>query len=137
MYVVDTSSLQQLFRCYSRERFPTLWIRFDELVERGAIISTQQVMREIEQRNKKNGELEWAKANKELFPSSTEKELQFLRKIYEVPRFRQTIPTDIRNPNTPADPFLIARAKIVGGTVITQEREPPNQSTHTKHLQIL
>ena len=59
MYVIDTSSLQQLFRCYSQERFPTLWQRFDELVAYGTITSIRQVMREIEQRNKKDGEVEW------------------------------------------------------------------------------
>ena len=127
MYVIDTSSLQQLFRCYSQERFPTLWQRFDELVAYGTITSIRQVMREIEQRIKKDGEVEWVRAHQDLFPGSTEQELHFLRTIFEVAHFRHTIPENVRNPNTSADPFLIARAKVVGATVITQEREPPKE----------
>jgi len=137
IYVIDTSSWQQLFGCYRRARFPTLWQLFDELVASGAIISVSHVLREIENRDKKNDELEWAKAHLELFPRVSEKESQFLREIYAVPRFRHVVPTEIRDDDVDeeqdedsgadADPFLIARAKILDGMVITQERERGNR----------
>ena len=136
-YVIDTSSWQQLFGCYGRERFPTLWSQFGELVAGGKITSIRHVLREIENRNKNNGELEWANAHLELFPSLKENESQFLRKIYAVPRFRHVIPTEIRDDDeeedqdedsdTDADPFLIARARAIAGMVITQERERGNR----------
>ena len=135
--MIDTSSWQQLFGCYKRVRFPTLWQLFDELVASGAIISVSHVLREIENRDKKNDELEWAKAHTNLFPDVNEEEFQFLREIFQVPRFRHVVPTEIRDDdvdknqdedsNTDADPFLIARANAIDGMVITQERERGNR----------
>ncbi len=126
-YVIDTSSFQQLFGCYKRARFPSLWNKFDELVDCGAITSIEHVMREIRDRGKSNGELEWAEAHTELFPRITENESLFLRRIFDEPRFRHVVPTDIRDTDAPADPYLIARAKTIDGMVITQERERGNR----------
>ncbi len=136
-YVIDTSSWQQLFGCYGQERFPTLWIQFGELVAGGAITSIKHVLREIENRDKNNGELEWANAHLDLFHAVSEKESQFLRELYAVPRFRHVVPTEVRDDDTDeeqdedwdsdADPFLIARAKNIDGMVITQERERGNR----------
>ena len=145
--MIDTSSWQQLFRCYRRMRFPTLWRMFDELVASGAIISVSHVLREIEIRDKNNDEVEWAKAHTNLFSDLQEQEIQFLQQIFQVPRFRHVVPhyladTDAdemafefadvdkhgeENTDESADPFLIARAKILDGMVITQERERGNR----------
>ncbi len=126
-YIVDTSSFQQLFGCYKRVRFPSLWKEFDELVNCGAITSIQHVMREISHRDKGNGELEWAKKNSDLFPSITENETEFLREIFKEPRVRHVVPTDIRDTQAAADPYLVARARSIKGMVITQERERGNR----------
>ena len=96
IYVIDTSSWQQLFTCYRRLRFPTLWQLFDELVASGAIISVSQVLREIENRDKKNDELEWAKAHADIFSDANEQEIQFLREIFQVPSFRHVVPNYLR-----------------------------------------
>lgn len=47
-YVFDTNAFSQLFHSYYRNRFPTLWEQFDELIEDGEITSTREVSREIE-----------------------------------------------------------------------------------------
>lgn len=36
-YVFDTGPLRNLFRYFYRERFPTLWERFDILVEEALV----------------------------------------------------------------------------------------------------
>ena len=138
-YVIDTSSWQQLFGCYRRERFPTLWHQFDELISGGAITSIRHVLREIENRDKNNGEFQWANAHLELFPRVSGIDWQFLQEIYAVPRFRHVVPAEIRDDDsdedqhedsdTDADPFLIARANAIDGMVITQERERGNRVT--------
>ncbi len=147
IYVIDTSSWQQLFTCYRRLRFPTLWQLFDELVASGAIISVSQVLREIENRDKKNDELEWAKAHAGLFSDANEQEIQFLSEMFQVPSFRHVVPAYLRETDydarnykfedmfkeatdehdESADPFLIARARNLDGMVITQERERGNR----------
>jgi hypothetical protein len=70
MYVFDTSPLLTLFRTFYRRRFPTLWAQFDALVEDGSIVSTREVLREIE-----DGPVDtlrdWCIGKKELFPAPT------------------------------------------------------------------
>jgi hypothetical protein len=47
-YVFDNSPLSTLFRNYYRKTFPSLWQRFDQLVDDGRLVSTREVFREIE-----------------------------------------------------------------------------------------
>ena len=127
IYVFDTTSWQQLFGCYSRCRFPTLWKLFDELVALHRVTSIEQVMNEIERRDKKNGELEWARENPDVFPVLSHIDSLLLGEIYKEPRFRHVVSIDQRDAQAPADPYLIARANAIGGMVITQERERGNR----------
>lgn len=129
IYVFDTSSVQQLFLCYHVERFPSLWRRFDELIQIRTITSVEQVLQEIGNRDKKHGELEWAQNHPDLFPRITANESQFFHQLYQEPRFRHVVPIDIRDRNTPADPYLIARANALDGMVISQERVRGNRVT--------
>ena len=46
-YVFDTNAFSQLFHSFYRNRFPTLWGQFDELIANGDITSTREVAREI------------------------------------------------------------------------------------------
>ena len=121
-YVLDTSSWQQLFGCYNSDRFPSLWRNFNILVFSGAVISTEQVLNEIRNRDRKNGEVEWANEHNALFPGLTNDLSLFLSRILAFPRFGHTVPTNTRGPSAPADVFLIALAADIGGAVITEER---------------
>jgi len=66
-YVFDTNAFSQLFHSYYRNRFPTLWEQFDELVENGEITSTREVAREIEG-DRVVALREWAANQRSLFP---------------------------------------------------------------------
>ena len=59
-YVFDNSPLSALFRNYYRKTFPSLWHRFDQLVDDGRLVSTREVFREIED-GPSETLLEWAK----------------------------------------------------------------------------
>ena len=91
--------------------------------------------------------LNWATAHRNLFPDVNEQEFQFLREIFQVPRFRHLVPDYVldsdydedthefaeadkfeeEKTDESADPFLIARAKILDGMVISQERKRGNR----------
>jgi hypothetical protein len=47
IYIFDTSPLSSLFRNFYRRRFPSLWEKFDALVDNGQILSVREVLREI------------------------------------------------------------------------------------------
>jgi hypothetical protein len=89
-YVFDTSPLSTLFRNYYRRRFPTLWRHFDELVGNDEIVSTREVLREIE-----DGAVEslrdWAAEYNNLFAAPNAEEGAFVGQIYAVQHFQQNI----------------------------------------------
>ncbi|KAB2850428.1 MAG: DUF4411 family protein [Hyphomicrobiaceae bacterium] len=125
-YVFDTSPLSVLFRNYYRNVFRRLWRDFDALVDAGQILSTREVLREIE-----GSPLEamrtWADENKELFPAPTAEEAQVVLRIFAVPHFQNNIEgKKLLRGGLLADPFVIARASIAGASVVTMETLKPN-----------
>jgi hypothetical protein len=126
IYAFDTSALSALFRNYYRDVFRTLWTGFDQLVSDGRIVSTREVLREIE-----DGSLDelrqWAAANKKLFATPTADEGAFVAAIYAIPHFQHNIETrKLLNGGNLADPFIIARARVAGAAVVTTERLRPH-----------
>ena len=120
-YVSDTNALSLLFRSCYRKRFPTLWDKFDSLVEIGDITSTREVGREI-----KDCPVEelrtWAKNNKDIFPTPITQEGEFITKIFQLRHFQQVIEKKkLLRGGKNADPFIVARAKVLSATVITLE----------------
>ncbi len=125
-YVFDTNALSQLFHSYYRGRFPTLWLQFDELVEEGQITSTREVGREIEG-DRVLALREWARGQRDLFPTPNAAEASFVGRIFAVAHFLQIIERKkLLRGGLNADPFIIARAHAIGGTVVTLEGEPRN-----------
>jgi hypothetical protein len=121
MYVFDNSPLSVLFKNYYRSRFPTLWNNFDALVGGGGIVSTREVVREIE--DSSIAELrDWAKKNPAIFTIPNAAEGAFVAKIYSVAHFQQNIEQQkLLKGGRNADPFVIAKAATDGKTVVTME----------------
>ena len=125
-YVFDTNAFSQLFHSYYRNRFPTLWANFDVLVANGSITSTREAFREIED-DRVAALREWAVNHRELFPAPTADEAAFVARIFSVRHFQQVIDQKkLYKGGKNADPFIIARAAVTGGTVVTMESEPKN-----------
>ncbi len=125
-YVFDSNSLMNLFWHYYPRRFPTLWEKFDALVSGGELISVREVYNEIG--SSEDSLAIWAKKQKNtLFLESTAEELKFVGEIFQVRHFQAMIRKQERLKGKPvADPFVIARAKISGACVITQEKNTKN-----------
>lgn len=125
IYVLDTNSFRELERYYP-DIFTTFWELFQAEVDKGDIVSVREVWREL-QACPETSVIEWAKTNSEIFRPPTPAEAAFVGQIFAVPHFGQLISAKAQTTGQPvADPFLIAAAKIYGGTVITQERLKPN-----------
>ncbi len=127
-YVFDSDSLINLFRHYYPERFPTLWEKFDALVSAEELISVREVFNEIGSSEDSLGT--WAKKQKStLFLETTVEEFKFVAEIFQVQNFHfQTmVRKQERLKGKPvADPFVIARAKILSACVVTQEKNTEN-----------
>jgi len=125
VYVLDTSFIIRLHENYYRETFASLWERFDAMLAAGQFTSTREVKRELEEQN--DAATEWAEANSELFATPTAGEGKFVTGIYAVKHFQQNIETKkILKGGKNADPFVIARAAAVKGTVLTMEQTKPH-----------
>jgi hypothetical protein len=125
-YCFDNSPLSALFKNYYPARFPSLWGKFDGLVEEGKLISTREVLREVE-----DSQIEslrnWAAVNQGLFVTPTAAEGQFVTQIYAVKHFQQNIEQQkLYRGGRNADPFVIAKASVDGRTVVTMEQLKPN-----------
>lgn len=126
MYVFDTSPFSALFKSFYRRRFPTLWTQFDGLAEDGTITSTREVGRELERYGNEECQ-EWLRNHREIFTTPTAAEANVVRRIYEVEHFQQNIELKkLQKGGLNADPFVVAKAAVNEGTVVTLERAPPN-----------
>lgn len=126
MYVFDNSPLSALFKNYYRNRFPTLWERFDGLIDDGEILSTREVLREVE-----DGSIEtlrdWCVQHRAIFHTPTAAEGAIVGRIYSVNHFQQNIEQrKLLRGGRNADPFVIAKAAIDNGCVVTMEKFKEN-----------
>lgn len=126
IHVFDTSSLRELQHFYPAI-FRSIWPRLDALVHDGLLVSTKEVLRELETQNVSEDVLLWCKSNKHIFAVPTAAELQFVTTILSYAHFQALISKQAQLRGSPvADPFVIALAKIAGGTVVSEERLKPN-----------
>jgi len=126
IYVFDTSSFVVLKNFYP-SRFPTLWKKIDQLVRAKRLVSTREVLNELESREGEDFILDWAKSRKQVFPIPTNEELQFVNRIFSVPHFQSLIgQKSILKGSPVADPFVIGAAKVRDGFVVSEETKKPN-----------
>jgi hypothetical protein len=126
IYMFDTSSIRSLQHFYPNV-FKTIWYRLDGLVQKQKLISTREVWNELGRQNVSADVLAWAKQNKQIFTTPDAAELLFVAQILQIKHFQSLIGEQQRLKGTPvADPFVIACAKIKGGTVVTEEQLKPN-----------
>jgi hypothetical protein len=126
IYVFDTSSIRSLQHFYPSV-FKTIWDGLDGLVQQQNLVSTREVWNELVRQNVSADVLAWAKQNKQIFTTPNAAELQFVVQIFQIKHFQSLIGEQQRLKGTPvADPFIIACAKINGGTVVTEEQIKPH-----------
>jgi hypothetical protein len=126
MHVFDSNSFGVL-RNYFPDRFPTFWDLFDRSVAAGEIISVREVERELEVHEPSEWILERLKPHKGFFSVPENAETTFVARIFGEKHFQALVGEKERLAGKPvADPFLIARAKVREGCVVTEEKFKPN-----------
>lgn len=122
MYVFDTNSLSIILKHYYPERFPSLWVKLNEMLQNEDIKLVRESFNEIMELNAKDRPAEWAQENRKLFSTPSVEELEFVNEIFTVAHFQQLIERKkILSGRPAADPFVIARAKIENAIVVTEE----------------
>ncbi len=134
MYLLDACVFIQAKKFYySFETFPVFWKWLDREQDQGHIASIQMICDELLRGN--DNLAEWARERKNSgwFLSNTEPELQELYShivdwVMNQP-FNKSAKDDFLNV---ADPWLIAKAKMIGATVVTEEIYDPNTKWKVK-----
>ena len=127
IYVFDTSTLIKMFNNISQNQFPSFWQKFNSCILDTQIISVKEVYQEI----LRYDDLlqKWAKQNKQIFKIPTLEDFQFVSEIFLKKKFQELIEMKkiISEREEPvADPFIIAKAKITPGCVVTEEKYREN-----------
>ena len=126
VYVFDTNSFRVLGNYYP-EQFPTFWELFNRTVAVETIISVREVRRELGFQVHHTHLFDWVEDQKGIFLPPSPEETQFVQEIFSIPHFRMLVSErDLLDGNLRADPLIIAKAKIINGCVVTEERQRPN-----------
>ena len=129
-YVFDTGSIIELERFYPNI-FKSVWVKLDDLVEKGMFLSTREVWNELERGDFADHLRIWleSKGRNRIFTIPTQEEMQYVSNILSIKHFQALIGSKQQLVGTPvADPFVIACANIRKSTVVTEEKYKPNAS---------
>ena len=116
-FVIDACALMNASHNYSMTShfFSRVWDTFEEMISRGELISSSEVMDEL----KDDMLFNWAKQHRECFlPLSMDIQDKTKQILKQFPSLIQM--KSVKNSN--ADPFLIATALVNNGTIVTDER---------------
>lgn len=128
VYCFDTGAFIKAWReNYPIDTFPSLWQKFDHMIDSGALISVDAVFQEI--KKKEDDLYKWAKDRKAIFiqhiPEIQKNAVEILRVVpdlYEADKDRSG-----------ADPFVIATAKYTGAIVVSNEKVKAKRKSVTIH----
>lgn len=126
MFVFDTGSLSKLKHYYPNV-FKSVWTGMDSLVAGGELVSTREVWNELQQGVPNPIVQAWVTANRQIFGIPDARELASVGSILAVTHFQTLIGLKQQLNGSPvADPFVIARAMVCSGVVVTEEELKPN-----------
>ena len=119
-YCFDTSSLVHAWvRTYPPESFPGVWSKLDEAIDKGLILSPEDVRQEL---THPDGLRDWASTHDSMF-RELDAEVQIsLRDVVSFIKKRlkkqglKMMPKDLK-----ADPIVVALARVTKRTVVVQE----------------
>ncbi len=132
-YILDSSTISEIFRSYYQDQFPSFWERLNESVRTGRVVSVRAVQIELENASRPeivNSVGYLRDLNPRFFSDPDEQEQSLVREMLNDPslsaannRWREKANRGTED----ADPYLIAKARVqnlslTGATVVTQEQ---------------
>ena len=125
-YILDAGFFV-LSRDYYPNTFASFWVELDKLIMSQSISSVDEVKDEIKKYGgEQNHLLEWIDKHKSIFTTPTLDEQLNVKKILQTSNFEKILDKKkMLQGGAFADPFVIAKAMTVGGTVVTREQLSP------------
>ena len=132
VYILDTNIFRKILEHLPRkgQYFKRLWIALETGIQNGVYQSVDECYNELNAHyDDKNPNMQWLKSNKKMFIAPTSDESQIIRALFQNPKMRESIHTKNIISNRPsADPYIVAKAKALGGIVVTEEKYKPHSA---------
>ncbi len=129
-YVIDANILIDIEKHYYRDVFLSFWKRFEQMISEDRIVSVKECERELQSYSNETYIVKYLKSvKKDFFSKPDELESRYLLQIFERQHHQQSIRTRQISLGKPvADPFLVAKAKRLKATVLSNEISKPNSA---------
>ena len=132
MYILDTNIIRTLLNYYPKKgkRYEAVWEKIDEKIEEGVFISVDECYRELTKHySDKSEQYQWIHNRKEMFKNPNNQESIIISQLFTYPKMRESIHQKNILENRPsADAYLVAKAKVLGAVVVTEEKMKPHSA---------
>ena len=128
LFILDTSSISQLFSAFSSRNFPTLWGDFDRLAQNGQAVSVRAVRTELTALSRVSGAVRHLEnLNAQFFAAPTPQEEALVQQMAATPGLSAAANrwvSKARQGKVDADPYLVAKARTVAiAALVTEESQ--------------
>lgn len=117
IYVLDANSLIAAWDHYPQNHFGDLWGQLEVLIKHGRLRSPDQVLEELDAGD--DALKQWAKGHRQLFHSA---DAPVQRSLQEVGQKLPDFVTGKGRSTNYADPWVVALARHLDATVVTEEK---------------
>lgn len=132
VYILDTNIFRKILEHLPRkgESFVRIWNAIELGIQNKVYQSVDECYNELDAHyDDSNENMQWLKDHKGMFLVPTSAESCIIRKLFEKPKMRESIHTKNILSNRPsADPYVVAKAKALNGTVVTAEEYKPHSA---------
>lgn len=131
-YVLDTNVIREFVSHLPKKGpvFEPLWDALEDRIKNGEFISVDECFNELTRHYSENADqYPWIKAHKYMFKNPDDQESIVISQLLKKPKMRETIHQRNILENRPsADAYIVAKAKVLGATVVTNEKYKPNSA---------
>ena len=132
IYILDTNVFREFFFHLPKKGkyFESVWNAFEQGIEKGTYFSVDECYNELEGQFSKDAvALKWISERKKMFKNPDDAESKIMCKIFEKPKFQESIHSKNILDNRPsADAYIVAKGKHLQATVVTKEAYKPNSA---------
>ena len=132
IYILDTNIIRAMLNFLPKKgkRFEELWKMIDDNIADGNFISVDECYNElVRQFSEKTEQYEWFHLHKNMFKTPDNAESTIISQLLLNPKMRESVHQRNILENRPsADLYIVAKAKSLGATVVTNEKEKPNSA---------
>ena len=132
IFILDTNIIRTLLNFFPKKgkRFEEVWEKIDAKIEAGEFISVDECYNELtRQFSDKTDQYLWFHGHKDMFKNPDDKESIVISQLLIKPKMRETVHQKNILENRPsADVFIVAKAKALNATVVTNETYKPHSA---------